>query len=344
MAEETTYKKSGVDIEAGDRLVEKIAPLARKTFTKHVMQDIGSFGALYRLDTARYAEPVIVSGTDGVGTKLKIAFLTGKHDTVGIDLVAMCVNDILTLGADPAFFLDYFATGRLDVEVAEAVIRGIAEGCRRAGCALIGGETAEMPGFYQEGEYDIAGFAVGIVDRGKIVDGRAVSAGDAVIGIASSGIHSNGLSLARNVLFNIGNYSADTYMEECGRTVAEELLVPTTIYVDGIRELKQQVSIKAMSHITGGGLPGNLLRSVPEGFSAVVEESRWERPAIFDAIARIGNVPREDMRKTFNLGIGYVTVVAENDADRSLAVLRNCGYNCYVIGKIEQGGEGVRYE
>ncbi|PNX50843.1 MAG: phosphoribosylformylglycinamidine cyclo-ligase [Thermoplasmata archaeon M9B2D] len=343
MGEGITYQKSGVDIEAGERLVTRISPLARKTFSGNVIQDIGSFGALFSVDTARYKDPVLVSGTDGVGTKLKIAFQMKKHDTVGIDLVAMCVNDILTSGADPAFFLDYFATGKLDVETAETVISGIAEGCRQAHCSLIGGETAEMPGFYAEGEYDIAGFAVGIVDRGDIIDGSRISGGEKVIGLSSSGIHSNGYSLARNALFNIAGYSADTYIEELGKTVGEELLIPTRIYVDAIRALKGQVDIKAMAHITGGGIPLNLIRSIPDGFFAIVDDTAWEKPSIFNLIERIGKVPLDDMRRTFNMGIGYALVVPEKDVEKSLEILIKSDYNCYVIAQIQPGGKGVRY-
>ncbi|MGE5893660.1 MAG: phosphoribosylformylglycinamidine cyclo-ligase [bacterium] len=343
MVNETTYKKSGVDIKAGDELVERIIPLARKTFSKQVIQDIGSFGSLFQIDLTKYPKPVLVSGTDGVGTKLKIAFLTGKHDTVGIDLVAMCVNDILTLGADPAFFLDYFATGKLDLKTGEEVIKGIAEGCRRAGCSLVGGETAEMPGFYEAGEYDLAGFAVGIVNRGDIVDGKKISDGDAIIGIASSGIHSNGYSLARNVLFNIAHFSADTYREEVGRTLGEELLEPTVIYAEAVQRVKAEIVIKAMAHITGGGIPGNLLRSVPEGYSAVIHEKTWKKPVIFDLIQKIGNVPDQDMKRTFNMGIGYALIVSEKDAEKAIDALRKHQYTCYRIGIIKKGGEGVQY-
>jgi phosphoribosylformylglycinamidine cyclo-ligase len=343
MVDRTTYKKSGVDIEAGEKLVERIVPLARKTFSKNVIQDIGSFGALFKIDTEKYTEPVMVSGTDGVGTKLKIAFMMNKHDTVGIDLVAMCVNDILTSGADPLFFLDYFATAKLDINTAEEVIRGIAEGCSQARCSLVGGETAEMPDFYAEGEYDIAGFAVGVVNRSDIVDGARVTDGDMIIGIAATGIHSNGYSLARNVLFKISKYSVDTYIDELGKTIGEELLTPTRIYVDAVQLLKKDVVIKAMAHITGGGIPGNLLRSVPEGFHAVIDEKSWGKPVIFDLIQKLGNVPGDDMKMTFNMGIGYAVVVSEDKTDRSIAKLRSCGYNCYAIGTIKKGGHGVKY-
>ncbi len=338
MSEEYTYKKAGVDIEKGDTLVGKIAPLARATFSKDVLQDIGSFGSLVRVDTEKYREPVLVSGTDGVGTKLKIAFLTGKHSTVGIDLVAMCVNDILTSGADPLFFLDYFATGKLETEIASDVIKGIAEGCKLAGCSLVGGETAEMPDFYEGGEYDLAGFAVGVVDRDQIIDGRSVAAGDVIVGLSSSGLHSNGYSLVRKVLFEKEGYKVDTHLDELGRTVGDELLEPTSIYVKGIEAVKSEIQIKAMSHITGGGIPGNLLRTVPEGFSYVLDEGSWPRPPIFDLVQRIGNVPADDMSSTFNMGIGYALVVAKNKADRVIEIMRSEGYNAYAIGELIWGG------
>ncbi|MEE9523491.1 MAG: phosphoribosylformylglycinamidine cyclo-ligase [Thermodesulfovibrionales bacterium] len=343
MSEEFTYKKAGVDIEKGDELVKKISSFARATFSKNVLQDIGSFGSLVSVDTEKYNEPVLVSGTDGVGTKLKIAFMMNRHDTVGIDLVAMCVNDILTSGADPLFFLDYFATGKLETSVAEDVIKGIAEGCKLANCSLVGGETAEMPDFYDEGEYDMAGFAVGVVDRQEIIDGKDVSDGDAIIGIASSGLHSNGYSLVRKVFFDKAGYGVDKYLDELGRTLGEELLEPTTIYAGGVRAVKADVKIKAMSHITGGGIPGNLMRTVPEGFSAIVDEKSWERSAVFDLINKMGNVPDEDMKSTFNMGIGYALIVSEADADRSIEIMKKEGYNAYAVGEIRKGGEGVRY-
>jgi len=343
MGQGTTYKKSGVDIDAGETLVQRIAPHARKTFSSHVIQDIGSFGALFSIDKERYRDPVLVSGTDGVGTKLRIAFMLGRHDTIGIDLVAMCVNDIITSGADPAFFLDYFATGKLDVGTAEAVIKGIAAGCRQAHCSLIGGETAEMPGSYPEGEYDIAGFAVGIIDRNEIIDGSRVAEGDVVIGLHSSGIHSNGYSLARNVLFNIAGHKADTYLDELGKTVGDELLTPTMIYADAVAALKGKADIKAMAHITGGGIPLNMIRSIPDGFYAVVDDSSWEKPAIFNIIQSSGNVPLDDMRRTFNMGIGYTITVPGKEAEKSLEILKKSGYNCTVIAQIHAGGNGVRY-
>lgn len=341
--EEITYKKSGVDIDEGDRFVSLISPLVQKTFRPEVMTEIGSFGALFKLDMAKYKEPVLVSGTDGVGTKLKIAFIMDKHDTIGIDLVAMCVNDILTLGAEPLFFLDYFATGKLNSEKAGDVVKGISEGCRESGCSLIGGETAEMPGFYQEGEYDIAGFAVGVVDKVSIVDGSGISEGDAVIGIASSGLHSNGYSLVRKVLLETADMKPDDYIPDLGMTLGEELLKPTNIYVRAVKALKDIMPIKGMAHITGGGIPGNLPRILRDGLTAAVNEKSWVIPPVFELIRRLGNVPDEDMKKTFNMGIGYVIVVDNKDSYAAISILNNAGFSAYNIGYIEKGGKEIRY-
>ncbi len=342
--DEMTYKKAGVDIDEGERLVSLIAPMVRKTFRPEVMTDIGAFGALFRLDTHRYREPVLVSGTDGVGTKLKVAFMTGRHDTVGIDLVAMCVNDILTLGAEPLFFLDYFATGRLSAEKAREVIRGIALGCEEAGCALIGGETAEMPGFYAPEEYDLAGFAVGVVDRGEIVDGSAIGPGDVIIGLASNGLHSNGYSLARKVFFDLGGLRPDSFVTEFECSLGDELLRPTKIYVKGVHALARRVRIKGMAHITGGGIPGNLPRILRDGIAAVVKRDSWPVPPVFKLISRIGNVPEEDMRRTFNMGIGYVIVVSSENGEGSVSFLTSQGLRAYVIGEIvKDGGGRIRY-
>lgn len=339
-----TYKKAGVDIDEGERLVSLIAPMVRKTFRPEVMTDIGAFGALFRLDTHRYREPVLVSGTDGVGTKLKVAFMTGRHDTVGIDLVAMCVNDILTLGAEPLFFLDYFATGRLSAEKAREVIRGIALGCEEAGCALIGGETAEMPGFYAPEEYDLAGFAVGVVDRGEIVDGSTIGPGDVIIGLASNGLHSNGYSLARKVFFELGGLQPDSFVAELDRSLGDELLSPTKIYVKGVHALARQVKIKGMAHITGGGILGNLPRILRDGITAVVRKDSWTVPPVFEVIRKIGNVPEEDMRRTFNMGIGYIIVVSSEDGGESVSFLTSQGLRAYLIGEIaKDGGIKIRY-
>lgn len=341
--EELTYKKAGVDIDEGDRFVNLISPLVKKTFRPEVMTEIGSFGALFKLDIKKYKEPVLVSGTDGVGTKLKIAFMMDKHDTVGIDLVAMCVNDILTLGAEPLFFLDYFATGKLKSEKAKDVVKGIAEGCKESGCALIGGETAEMPGFYGEDEYDLAGFAVGVVDRDKIIDGSKVKEGDVIIGLASSGVHSNGYSLARKVFFDAAKLDIDTHLPELGITIGEELLKPTKIYVKAFNALKDKMDVHGMAHITGGGIVGNVPRIIRDGLTAVIKENSWPVLPVFNIIKRLGNVPDEDMKKTFNLGIGYVIVLPEENSDLSISVLKQYGFDTYHIGFIEKGGEKIRY-
>ncbi|HSW63227.1 MAG TPA: phosphoribosylformylglycinamidine cyclo-ligase [Dissulfurispiraceae bacterium] len=339
-----TYKQAGVDIDEGERLVKLISPIVKRTFRKEVLADIGSFGALFRLDLKKYREPVLVSGTDGVGTKLKIAFLTGKYDTVGIDLVAMCVNDILTLGAEPLFFLDYYATGALSAEKARDVVKGIADGCLEAGCSLIGGETAEMPGFYDADEFDLAGFSVGVVDRKNVVDGKSIRPGDAVIGVLSSGLHSNGYSLIRKILFDLKNMTVDTFVPELNQTLGEALLTPTRIYVKGVAAVGRKVKIKGMAHITGGGIPGNLPRILPSGLRASIFRNSWEVPALFSLVQKLGSVPENEMKKTFNMGIGYVIVVSPKDADASVAHLKKSGYPASQIGFIEQGGkQRVRY-
>ena len=287
MSSKLTYKKTGVDITEGEKFVRLISPMAKKTFRPEVMTELGLFSALFKLDTTRYKEPILVSSTDGVGTKLKIAFMMDRHDTVGIDLVAMCVNDILTAGAEPLFFLDYLAAGRLRAETASKVIKGIAEGCKEAGCSLIGGETAEMPGFYDDGEYDVAGFSVGIVERKKIINGSGIHQGDAIIGLASSGLHSNGYSLVRKVFFEKKKMGVDTYFPELGSNLGEELLRPTKIYVKAFMDLRDHIEIKGMAHITGGGISGNLPRILPEGICAHIEIDSWPVPAIFQIIKKI---------------------------------------------------------
>ena len=342
--EEFTYKRAGVDIDEGERFVTMISPLVKKTFRKEVLTDIGSFGALFRFESAKYKEPILVSGTDGVGTKLKIAFLMDRHSTVGIDLVAMSVNDILTSGAEPLFFLDYFATGKLEPEKAAMVIDGIVAGCREAGCALIGGETAEMPGFYQEGEYDLSGFVVGVVDRAKIIDGVDIREGDALVGLASQGLHSNGYSLVRKVFFEHRKMDVSTHVPDLGTTLGDELLRPTRIYVKAFNALKERVRIKGIAHITGGGIPGNLPRVLPEGVGAVVREGSWPVPAIFRVIEKTGNVPADDMKRTFNMGIGYILVVPEKEAGDAVGLLKDAGFDSYVIGTVVKGRKEVRYE
>jgi phosphoribosylformylglycinamidine cyclo-ligase len=338
-----TYKKAGVDIDEGDRFVRMISPMVKTTFRPEVLTDIGSFNALFKIDLKKYRRPVLVSGTDGVGTKLKIAFMLDRHDTVGIDLVAMCVNDILTSGAEPLFFLDYFATGKLRPEKAAEVIKGIVKGCREAGCSLIGGETAEMPGFYAGSEYDLSGFAVGIAEFGKIIDGSGVREGDAIIGIASNGLHSNGYSLVRKVFFDVRKMRPGSRIPELGTTLGNELLKPTRIYVKAVNALRRNIAVKGMAHITGGGIPGNVPRMLPKGISAHIEAGSWPVPPIFDLIKKTGKVPEEDMRRTFNMGIGYVIVVPKTRAAQAVSILHASGYDSYIIGKTGKGGNGVRY-
>jgi phosphoribosylformylglycinamidine cyclo-ligase len=335
-----TYREAGVDIDAGDDLVERIKPLARATRIKEVLGDVGGFAGLCAVPSD-VAEPVLVSGTDGVGTKLKVAFLAGVHDTIGFDLVGMCVNDVITCGARPLFFLDYFATSKLDVGVAESVVRGIAEACKEVGCALLGGETAELPGMYQPGEYDLAGFAVGVVSRPKIVDGKSVKKGDVAIGLPSSGLHSNGYTLARRVLLEKMSLAlSDTPAELGGLTVGKALLSPTRLYARQMLALvaAPKVDVRAMSHITGGGLPGNLPRVLPDGLGVRIT-SPWKRPAIFDLIANGGPVAESELRRTFNCGIGYVFVVPPSDADEAHAVLRALGELPHVIGEVVPVGD-----
>jgi phosphoribosylformylglycinamidine cyclo-ligase len=331
-----TYRDAGVDIDEGDRLVELIKPHARPTLRPEVLAGIGGFGGLFALDVKKYREPVLVSGTDGVGTKLKVAFAANRHDTIGIDLVAMCVNDVAVVGAEPLFFLDYFGTGKLSAEQGAEVVKGIAEGCRQAGCALIGGETAELPGFYTPGEYDLAGFAVGCVERSRIVDGKAVAPGDVVIGVASTGLHSNGYSLARKALMD--RHPLDRRFDALGdRTLGDALLEPTRIYAKDVLALLEAVPVKAFSHVTGGGLPGNVPRTLPDGTRAVLEEKRWPRPSIFDLVEREGGVPRDEMYRTFNMGLGLVAVVSPGDEAAAHAALRARGLEAWTVGQIEAG-------
>jgi phosphoribosylformylglycinamidine cyclo-ligase len=325
-----SYRDAGVDIDAGDALVERIKPFARRTMRPEVLAGIGGFGALVEIGK-RFKEPVLVSGTDGVGTKLLLALELERHDTVGIDLVAMSVNDILVQGAEPLFFLDYFACGKLDVDVAAAVVEGIAKGCEQANCALIGGETAEMPGMYPAGKYDLAGFAVGVVDKSAIVDGRSIVEGDAVIGLASSGPHSNGFSLIRRIVERSG---ADLRAPFDGATLGDALLAPTRIYVRPVLALMHEVRVKGMAHITGGGIVENVPRMLPEGMQARLARSAWTRPAIFDWLQRHGNVDDDEMHRVFNCGIGMVLVVAAKDADRTVQLLDAAGERAQRIGGI----------
>jgi phosphoribosylformylglycinamidine cyclo-ligase len=323
-----TYREAGVDIDAGDELVERIKPHVRRTFRPEVIGDLGGFGGLFSVPKG-YSDPVLVSGTDGVGTKLKVAFATGRHDTIGIDLVAMCVNDVAVAGAEPLFFLDYFASGKLDIAVGEAVVKGIADGCRQAGCALIGGETAELPGMYADGEYDLAGFAVGIVERGKILDGARIRPGDAVIGVASSGLHSNGYSLARRVLSTTDD--------------ADALLAPTRIYVRAMRAAMAAGDIKGFAHITGGGLVENPPRVLADGLVMRLDERKWPLPPVFGKIAASG-VARSEMRRTFNCGLGLVAVVPANDAEKVRAAFEGAGEHAFIVGDIAPGSGPSRVE
>ncbi|HEB75249.1 MAG TPA: phosphoribosylformylglycinamidine cyclo-ligase [Nitrospirae bacterium] len=344
MPEDLTYKSAGVDIDEGERFVRLISPEVRETFRKEVLTGLGRFGALFELDTRKYKRPVLVSGTDGVGTKLKVAFMCDRHDTVGIDLVAMCVNDIVTSGAEPLFFLDYLATGRLVAEKAGEIIRGIVSGCKEAGCSLIGGETAEMPGFYRTDEYDLSGFAVGVVERDGIIDGSTVRHGDLVVGLSSSGLHSNGYSLVRKVFFDLKGLGPDTYVEEFGRTLGEELLEPTRIYVKAFNLLRDAgIGVKAMAHITGGGIPGNLPRALPEGMEAVIRAGTWPELPVFQVIRELGNISEPELRKTFNLGIGFIMIISPEQGDKALSILNTSGYESFIIGEIRKGSKGVRY-
>ncbi|OGT02719.1 MAG: phosphoribosylformylglycinamidine cyclo-ligase [Gallionellales bacterium RBG_16_57_15] len=333
-----SYRDAGVDIDAGDRLVENIKPFAKRTMRPEVLGGIGGFGALVEI-SKKYREPVLVSGTDGVGTKLKLAFELNRHDTVGIDLVGMSVNDILVQGAEPLFFLDYFACGKLDVEAATEVIKGIASGCEQAGCALIGGETAEMPGMYPAGEYDLAGFAVGVVEKSKIITGQDIKAGDAVIGLASNGAHSNGYSLVRKI---IERSKPDLNAKFDGeRTLADCIMAPTRIYVKPLLVLMQQLTVKGMAHITGGGLLENVPRVLPGNVVAQLDGQAWHTPKLFDWLREMGNVAPQEMYRTFNCGIGMVVIMDKNDAASALAQLNAAGETATVIGTIRtrQGTE-----
>ena len=328
-----TYRDAGVDIDAGDRLVENIKPFAKKTLRKGVLSGIGGFGALFEIARARYREPVLVAGTDGVGTKLKLAFELDRHATIGIDLVAMSVNDILTHGAEPLFFLDYYACGRLDVATATQVVKGIAAGCAQAGCALIGGETAEMPGMYSAGEYDLAGFAVGVVEKQRIIDGSRIVAGDVILGLASSGAHSNGYSLIRRIIATKGvDLSADFH----GRALADVMLEPTRIYVRPVLKLLKGIAVKGLAHITGGGLVENVPRVLPAGLAARIERAAWRLPPLFRWLQAEGNIADAELYRVFNCGIGMVAVVATADAARALKILTATGETVWRIGRIER--------
>lgn len=336
-----SYKAAGVDITAGYQAVELMKKHIARTVTAGAMSDIGGFGGLFEMDLTGITKPVLVSGTDGVGTKLKLAFLMDKHDTVGIDCVAMCVNDIICCGAKPLFFLDYIAVGKNFPEKVAAIVSGVAEGCVQSGTALIGGETAEMPGFYPEDEYDLAGFAVGVVDKDKILDNKTMEAGDVVIALPSSGVHSNGFSLVRRV-FDVENADIKTPMEELGgKSLGETLLAPTKIYVKPMLALFEEVKVKAVSHITGGGFYENIPRSIPKGFGAKIDKSALRISPIFKLLAEKGNIPERDMFNTFNMGVGMSVVVAKADAEKALEILKANGEDAYIMGEIIPSEEGV---
>lgn len=332
------YKQSGVDVVSGYKSVELIKEHVKSTFRPEVMSDIGGFGGLFSIANQKMEEPILVSGTDGVGTKLKIAFLMDKHDTVGIDCVAMCVNDIICSGAEPLFFLDYIACGKNVPEKIASIVSGVADGCRQAGVSLIGGETAEMPGFYPIDEYDLAGFSVGIVDKKNVINKNLIQAGDIIIGIPSSGIHSNGYSLVRKI-FEPSSQNLNKYIESLASTLGEELIKPTKIYVKQIRELKKQINIKGISHITGGGFIENIPRMIPENLCAYIEEGTWPILPIFKLLQEMGQVKSMDMYNTYNMGIGMVLAISPNDLNKTIEVFKSMNENVYVIGKIKEGND-----
>jgi len=336
-----TYRDTGVDVDRGEEVVRRIAPLAKETSRPEVLGGIGAFAGFVTIPPG-FREPVLVSSTDGVGSKLKVAFLADRHHTVGIDLVAMGVNDLLVHGAEPLYFLDYVGIARLDPARVESIVRGVADGCRQAGCALIGGETAELPDLYAEGEYDLAGFAVGIVERARIVDGRRVRPGDVVLGLASSGLHSNGYSLARRIVFGVMGLGVGAMLPGLGRPVADELLEPTRIYVHSVRELLSRVDVHAMAHITGGGLPGNVPRVLPHGCRALIRRQAWSVPPIFPMLAEAGKVSEAEMFRTFNMGIGYVVIVPASAAGEARSMLVATGETVYELGEIVSGERGVQ--
>lgn len=329
-----TYKDAGVDTKEGERAVTLMKDHVKRTFNENVLTGLGSFGSLFQIDVATMSQPVLVSGTDGVGTKLKIAFMMDKHDTVGIDCVAMCVNDVLCQGAKPLFFLDYIATGKVKAEKIADIVKGIAEGCRQSGSALVGGETAEMPDFYGEGEYDMAGFSVGMVDKEKIITGEHVAEGNVIIGIASSGIHSNGYSLVRKVFFDKMNMKVDTYVDELGQTLGEALLTPTKIYAAACNAVLPKYDVKGIVHITGGGFFENIPRILPEGLAAKIKVGTWKVPPIFPYIKKCGNIDKIEMFSTFNMGVGMMMIASAKDADAAVKELRAAGETADIIGQI----------
>jgi len=334
MTKPLTYADAGVDIDKADEFIGKIKTIAKQTFRSGVISEIGGFGGMFSLNITSMESPVLVSSTDGVGTKLKIAFMMGKHDTIGIDLVAMCVNDIIVQGAKPLFFLDYLSMGKLETKTATDVITGIAEGCRMAKCALIGGETAEMPGFYKDNEYDLAGFVVGLVENNKIIDGSGIHVGDQIIGISSSGLHSNGYSLVRKVCFEILGLNIDTYVPELGRTIGEELLTPTRIYSETIHSIIKDLPVFGLAHITGGGIKDNIIRVIPEGCNVVLRKNSWDVPPVFTYLRQAGNISEKEMMRTFNNGIGMIAVVHEKNAQEILDRLIAMKENAFFIGEV----------
>jgi phosphoribosylformylglycinamidine cyclo-ligase len=338
------YKSSGVDIDAGNETVRRIKRLAQSTFTPGVLSEIGSFGGLFKLDTAAWAEPVLVSSADGVGTKLKVAFMANQHTTIGVDLVNHCVNDILVQGAVPLFFLDYLATGKLSPDVAEQIVQGLARACKDNGCALLGGETAEMPGFYNDGEYDVAGFIVGAVDRARLIDGKTIAAGDVLLGLPSNGLHTNGYSLARKIAFEEMNLAVDEHVPDLGETIGQALLRPHRSYLPVIKPLLGSGLIKGMAHITGGGITDNLPRVLPPGTAARVSRGSWRVPAIFRWLGESGRVPEYDLRRALNMGIGMILVVGKDDVETVRTGLLNAGEaNSMVIGEVIAGEPSVEY-
>ena len=339
MPQHITYADAGVDVDKANKFVDTIKSIASQTSRSGVMSEIGGFGGLFSLNVANYTNPVLVSSTDGVGTKLKIAFMMNKHDTIGIDLVAMCVNDIAVQGAKPLFFLDYFSMSKLDTDVAADIIKGIAEGCKQAKCALIGGETAEMPGLYAPGEYDLAGFTVGVVDNDKVIDGSDIHVGNQLIGISSSGLHSNGYSLVRKICFDILKMSFDTYIPEFGRVLGEELLTPTKIYSETIQSVIRDLPVKGMAHITGGGIPDNIIRIIPNACQVQIKRGSWEIPPVFTFLQERGDVAESEMMRTFNNGIGLIAVVPEKAVQEVLERLNAMNEKAFIIGEIVERKE-----
>lgn len=337
-----TYSNAGVNKEEGYRAVELMKSHVKKTYNKNVLCDLGSFGGLFKLDLSKIKKPVLVSGTDGVGTKLKLAFLMDKHDTVGIDLVAMCVNDVLCQGARPLFFLDYLATGHLKAQKAAQIVKGISDGCVESGCALIGGETAEMPGFYDSGEYDMAGFTVGIVDEDRIVDGSSIKDGDVILGLPSSGIHSNGYSLVRKLFLDQLEWKLDRYVDELGDTIGNALMTPTKIYVKEVGALLDKYDLNGMCHITGGGFIENIPRVLPDGLGAEIDINSWNVPRIFGMIEKLGKIDKNEMFNTFNMGIGFVIIVDKEKSKAIKGTLADMNQTVYQIGVIKKGIEGVK--